>query len=486
MIKTERKIIANVDGGVDLGDPSKHETAESLVQRVVGHFPGTNVTTVFYCTNVWGTSFTHNTQAGEFAGETLPGYIDAKRIIEREGKDNLRIVSEWCKAHGLEFFWSLRINDIHDAMLKRDDMNYPRTKREHPDWLVGDGVWHEERDILKPEYWHATALDYKRREVRDFQFNVIREVCDRYDIDGVELDFCRSPVMFKAHKAIENTPVMTEWIQRVRDHIQPRQLAIRVPSPKMKCKAIGLDVDRLVTNRIVDLLVAGSGYNPFQMSIGEFMSADVPVYPCIETHLWKWQCIREDTARYDGVLRAAAERWYTQGAAGMYCFNAQTQIKDGESGTGYGPPLARFTDVGSLDDLHHKDKLRMVSLGEPRRHRQFCWHDVPDVGGGCEPYIMPVEVKKSAEFELSVFSLSSLERRLVVKFYSLSLTDGPSIFLNGNSTEAGVRYGKGDVHRSVDRVEWVNPSPLKVGMNTVRIETTKPVMVENIELWERW
>ena len=43
-----------------------------------------------------------------------------------------------------------------------------------------------------------TAYDYGQAAVRDLTFRRIEEVCQNYNVDGIELDFFRHGVLFKS------------------------------------------------------------------------------------------------------------------------------------------------------------------------------------------------------------------------------------------------------------------------------------------------
>ena len=56
------------------------------------------------------------------------------------------------------------------------------------------------------------ALDYGVPEVREHILRVVREPAERYDIDGLDLDFMRWPVYFKSDEVKANTPLVTDFI----------------------------------------------------------------------------------------------------------------------------------------------------------------------------------------------------------------------------------------------------------------------------------
>ena len=67
--------------------------------------------------------------------------------------------------------------------------------------------------------YFAACLDYARPEVRDYYMALIQETLDRYDIDGLELDFMREPYVFSADKEREGAPILTGWLREVRQRV---------------------------------------------------------------------------------------------------------------------------------------------------------------------------------------------------------------------------------------------------------------------------
>ncbi len=86
--------------------------------------------------------------------------------------------------------------------------------------------------------YYARALDYAHREVRDHYRALIAETLDRYDVDGLVLDFLREPYLFSKGKEQEGRQVLTAWLRGVRglvDETAKRRghavkLGVRVPS----------------------------------------------------------------------------------------------------------------------------------------------------------------------------------------------------------------------------------------------------------------
>ena len=173
--------------------------------------------------------------------ETLDGVpdylrrdIENTRALLAAGIDLLVLLPRRARGHGMEFWASMRMNDIHD--------DYPECaayhggfRKAHPELLLGS-------PYPEPKHrgnWRAGfcwGLDYARPEVRERQLALIEEVLTRYDVDGFELDFLRGAYYFKTDERRSAMPLMTDFVRGVRRLVdragegkgRPLTLAIRV------------------------------------------------------------------------------------------------------------------------------------------------------------------------------------------------------------------------------------------------------------------
>jgi hypothetical protein len=320
-----RRIIFDNDGNdvLYLDKADADELIESRTKALVG----SHVDTVVYCSLSAGFGqFTYNTKIGNVFTSKDGRYAKNKtKEFIAQGTDPLRIIVDFCRREGIEVFWSMRMNDTHDAYTPA---LFPPLKKEHPEWLMGargtrfeNGRW--------------SAVDYGHEEVRDYAFRFIEEVCQNYEIDGVMMDFFRHPVFFKRHalgEAVgqEELDQMTLLVRRVRAMAdreglkrgRPILIATRVPDSVEWCRAIGLDIARWMDEGLIDLLVV-SGYfrlNPWEASVALGHKYGVPVYGCLsETRLKDAEAkeVRASRACYRG---RAATVW-NAGADGIYTFN---------------------------------------------------------------------------------------------------------------------------------------------------------------------
>jgi hypothetical protein len=223
-----------------------------------------------------------------------------------EGTMPLEVYIDEARQRGIELFTGFRINDRHGV-------NKPFFK-EHPDWLLKD-VGH--------------GVDYSIPEVRDWMFGIIEEVPNRFDVDGIEISFIRHGHCFPFATAVEQHPVMTEFMRRVRkmlDEVGEKKgrrlvLGARVPPAVGECRDLGFDVGSWASEGLIDYL-APSDYHctDFNRPHDKFAEltrgTDCYLYPAIQADLPGG----EKVMSLDNC-RAAAQNFYGAGADGISTHN---------------------------------------------------------------------------------------------------------------------------------------------------------------------
>ena len=285
------------------------------------------------------TTISFTTRMDVFADPPTPEFdtfFGNEAALIDAGHAPLAIVTDFAHAHGMEAFAHLRFNDAHDSF-------YPvtsRWKQAHPEFRVSNRGKQTDETIFEPAFpgsaitkLYAMALDFSHAQVRDRTFGLVEDVCEAVDVDGVELDFIRHPVLFKS--TFEGRPIsdaeiglITSLIRRIRkrlDEIGERRgraflLAARVPDRIEQSLSIGLDLVTWMREGLLDMLVAG-GYTPFNLPVAELArlahSYDVPVYPCLNTG----PVAGIADGRFLELARALAATWHEAGADGVYFWN---------------------------------------------------------------------------------------------------------------------------------------------------------------------
>ena len=189
--------------------------------------------------------------------------------LYQQGVDYPRKMIDAARRNRQKAWISVRMNDDHNPGLP-DHPGHSTLWKSHPEWRLDYG------------------MDYEQPAVREHFMSLIREVCSRYDLDGLELDFLRFWLYFRAGREHEGARLMTSLVEEVRQVTRAAEkqwghsveLAVRVPSTPWIARRHGLEAVAWARAALVDLIIAG----PFWPSI----DSDVP----IET--WKGLLIGTD------------------------------------------------------------------------------------------------------------------------------------------------------------------------------------------------
>ena len=217
-------------------------------RAIVEKLAGTDVDAIMCCPTAWRTNMFPSEVDPEWKKFThirnIPKFPAFDRMMKYiyDGGDYVRDILEASRGIGADFFVSYRMNDWHNIQ----DKTFPTHNafwREHPQYWLGD------RDIMGYSD-NIRLFNYLIPEVREHYFAIIAELCTKYDIDGLELDFQRAPRFFHDSQIADGTSVMTELVKRFRNLLdklgqergKPLKLCARVPKTIAACRKVGLDV----------------------------------------------------------------------------------------------------------------------------------------------------------------------------------------------------------------------------------------------------
>lgn len=170
---------------------------------------------------------------------------------------------------GKEIWWNHRVNEV---------------ERGHGGFRIGGGTEMEERNPVKaqhPEWlikswWWQGHWNLATAGAREHKVNILREVADLYDFDGLQLDFARHTPHLPPGRQWELRDGITRFVADVRAMLlargtargRPFLLAVRIPENLQGCRTDGYDVEKWIHNNLVDLLVLGT----------RTMRVDVPAF----------------------------------------------------------------------------------------------------------------------------------------------------------------------------------------------------------------
>ena len=347
--------------GADL--KGRKATPQDLLDVRTTPLAGTHVDTLSYCTISSGFSnFTHRTKVGHTLVEDSPskGRINITQHLLDQGTDPLQVMIDFCRRHDMEIFWSMRMNDTHDGASKPGKPHFllPQLKKDHPEYMIGTFD-------NRPRHGAWTSVDYGLPVIRDMAFHFIEEVCQDYDVDGVEFDFFRHLSYFKTvayggQATPEERDAMTALMRRVRAMTEregirrgwPILIAMRVPDSAEYSKAMGLDIERWMAEGLIDCAI-GSGYlrlNRWDYWVKLCQRYRVQAYAGMSESR-----IREDRSthslrRSDESYRARSANAWRAGVDGIYIFNE------------YNARRLYLKDVGDPDGLKKLPKTYFPTI----------------------------------------------------------------------------------------------------------------------------
>ncbi len=366
-----RRLIYNDDGFGPLASPTGN-TADGFLygpQSRMGALRGSQVDSVFICTS--GTHvLNHPTTVAESYADVVQRYgiggewevVRANiRALEALKTDAIQLTIDHCRKEALEVFCSHRINDIHNTFLEVERSTW---FREHPKfWMSTPEEAANAGGANSPRHWWS-ALDFEQPEVLDHLVRIQEEACGKYDIDGVEIDYFRSPMFFRPNldfrpATAAQVEILTGFQRRLRQiHLQagnkrgrPILTATRVPSVPATCRHVGIDIQRWLKEGLLDVLTVGGGYVPFTEPLEEIVklahSVGVPIYSTISS-----SGMRGPDNRYSTVeaWRGAASNMWHAGVDGIVTFNIFPSVG----------PEPRFVDIGSKQTLAGRNKLFVI------------------------------------------------------------------------------------------------------------------------------
>ena len=235
----------------------------------------------------------------------------------------ISLVIDRCHEKGIKAGVSRRMNDCHPQPTK-DSHFYSRFFAEHPQY------W------LYPKY---ANLDFTVKEVQANTIAIIKEYCDLFDIDILELDFLRHTMYFKPEVPQEKRfRIMNDIVEEIREYSlaigkkRGRDIAlqVRIPPTVNGCENIGLDVKTWVKNGWVDALVPSPAFSvefdipvedwrklAAESSLKIFPGTDYPIEP-------EGGPIRYPTIE---MMRGAIAKYYRTCADGIHLFNTFCEEK---------------------------------------------------------------------------------------------------------------------------------------------------------------
>jgi len=369
-------LVINEDDSHFFGTRKPEDMTLAGLHAFVDQYAGSAVTHLFLCPNAMRASFRSRSRDAIWDpvdGKEPDGVWpqNAKRLFGAE-LDPYKVWISRCREKGLSPWLTMRMNDVHDVDQLGSFM-HSSFWRAHPEyWRVPNG---------SAGPWVNRAMNYAHAEVRDHQMAFVRELLERYDPDGLELDWMRFGYHLTPGREREECAILTDFVRQVRSESHdwsrkrghPILLGVRVPAHPDAASGLGMDAVLWASEGLVDMVVPCPFWSSsdFDIPIGLWRerlakAADrVTIAPGLEYNARPWpggQAVANDLASARGFAASA----YHRGADSLYLFNWM----DSET-----RPVA-----ASEYTLLVRDGLsRQAVLNAPRRH-PVCYRDTVPSG----------------------------------------------------------------------------------------------------------
>lgn len=332
----------------------------------------------------------------------LPNRFD--RFLTEESEpgvpnDILKIFVDRCHLEGANnplAFVSYRLNDYHHLSIGLNETDSPEQNEnnvansqfyyEHPELRVGPGA--EPNTTERTEFVNSYQQDWSFPEVRQYKLRMIKELIEKYDIDGIELDFMRHWVFFnKDVPNAERMRIMRNFVREVRAALdrkpgRHRYLSVRI------CGYItdGSPPSNLLERSGVDLVgFANAGVEMFNLThhyftdlqlavkaIRDTLPSNVAVY--VESHYtnaYRTAGVAGQTVAHRRSTEAdqytAAHVAYSKGADGISTFNMHYHRNDASASTDnyeleYEPEFPMFANLKDKAFIAQQDQSYVIGL----------------------------------------------------------------------------------------------------------------------------
>ena len=318
-----------------------------------------------YASKVWEAVW-ESPRAKEEKSETNRRWIDHTRLFHERGTDPYEVMFKRCRGKGIHPWISVRTNDCHYT----DDPNhwYPSTFwREHPQFRRVPG---------SPRGYHDQQLDFAHPQVRQYLMKLLDEMLERYDVDGISLDWMREPLGFRPGREIAGGKILNEFMasfrQKARQAAQKRGhdilVAARVPAQPQHARGVGLDGVAWAKQGLVDVLIptprwATADFDiPIELwreLIGPEALSRVKVVGGAEVLLGAWGFPSARRSNCDiEALRGLAIGILHRGADRVHLFNFFDRLPDFYSDEDY---ARMIREVGDLQTLLDKPRRYVVT-----------------------------------------------------------------------------------------------------------------------------
>jgi hypothetical protein len=408
---------------------SREEMTTEGLHAVVDQYVGTQVKHLMlnpnsmrtcYASKVWE-AFWESPNAKEEKNDLNRRFLDHIYLLHERGIDPYQVMFKRCREKGIHPWLSVRTNDAHYTDIP-DHWALSTFWREHPQFRRIPG---------STRGYHDPQLDFAHPEVRQHLMKLLDEMLERYDVDGISLDWMREPLAFRPGHEIAGGKLLTQFMAEFRDKAnragQKRGHKIlvgaRVPARPEHARGLGLDGVAWAKEGLVDVLAPSPRWatadfdipmERWRELIGPEALSRVTLAGGTEVLLGAWAFPSAKRSSCDAAaVRGQATGILHRGADRVLMFNYFDRLTPHYSDEDYRQMIRQVGDLRTL-------------LDKPRRHIvTYCDTTPPGVPIA---YMLPVEMVGTdpAQFRLYIGPKPT--------------TDGKATLLVGLISETSVQH----------------------------------------------
>jgi len=381
-------------------DPDKLDMAE--LNAFIDQYAGTQLTHFFMNPNAMRTSFRSKVWDNIWrSSDPAPGIASGRfpkagsrwvlntYRLDKQGIDPYAVWIARCRKHGISPWISMRMNDCHE----NDNVK---------------SYLHSELWVKHPEYWRggtgyfARCFNFGIRAVYEYHMALVREYLERYDLDGLELDWMRECFCFKPGEEAKGRAILTAFMRDARELAnkrgakrgRPIKIAARVPAVPEASLGWGLDGVTWAKEGLVDMLIPTARWATADFDIPINLWRELLGDACKRVTLAAGMEIRIQP--YPGAsavmssretLRGFSAAMLERGADQIYLFNHM----DKDPSVPHGEYLAMFKEAGRLETVVDKSRRHVMT-----------YHDISPPGKSLPP-ALPADLAKERTARFSIY-----------------------------------------------------------------------------------
>lgn len=332
----EPVLIINEDNDHYFKQTSDLMTREAL-EAYIDRMKGSHVTHFYMCPQGQRTSYKSGVHEAVWEGmqdgkpvnygsgeEGIRWASNCKKLYDA-GIDPYSVWIERCRKDGISPWISMRMNDVHFVSTENYFRNF-NFWREHPElWRVPD---------CKTGNWTDCAFNYAKKEARDFYMACAKELLERYDTDGFEMDWMRFCLHLTPGHEAEEAHFLTEFVREVRKTARALEekrghkilISVRVPAVPEGSAQLGMNAVEWAREGIIDQIVASCFFSSsdFNISANDWKKAignpDFPIYAGTDDGVSCGNGVSRTSLTYE-MYNGWANNMYSNGSDGLYLFN---------------------------------------------------------------------------------------------------------------------------------------------------------------------